>query len=52
MYANELLRYGYARTVLRATNPARATKLGDRCAHALRNRAEWWMGWPPGMRFD
>lgn len=52
MLANEALRLAYARTVLRALRPARARALGERCAHAVRNRAEWWLGWPPGMRFE
>ncbi|MFM1805088.1 MAG: hypothetical protein RL136_1967 [Planctomycetota bacterium] len=51
MLANELLRLAYARTLLRALKPARARSLGGRCAHAVRNRAEWWSGWPKGMRF-
>jgi len=49
---NEAIRLAYARTVLRVLKPARARSLGDRCAHVLRHRAEWWPGWPPGMRFD
>ena len=52
MLANEAIRLAYARTLLRVLNPARAKALGDRCAHAVRNRAEWWPGWPPGMRFE
>jgi GT2 family glycosyltransferase len=52
MLANEWIRLAYARTVLRVLRPARARSLGERCAHAVRHRAEWWMGWPPGMRFD
>ena len=52
MLANEALRLAYARTLLRTLKPARAHALGERCAHAVRNRAEWWLGWPPGMRFE
>lgn len=52
MLVNEALRLAYARTLLRALRPARARALGERCAHAVRNRAEWWLGWPPGMRFE
>ena len=52
MLVNEAARLLYARTLLRLLKPARARTLGDRCAHAVRNRAEWWMGWPPGMRFE
>jgi hypothetical protein len=52
MLVNEAARLLYARTLLRLLKPARARSLGDRCVHAVRNRAEWWMGWPPGMRFE
>ena len=52
MLANETIRLIYARTLLRAIKPMRAKSLGDRCAYALQHRAEWWMGWPPGMKFD
>ena len=52
MLANEAIRLVYARTLLRALRPARARALGERCAHAVQNRTEWWFGWPAGMRFD
>lgn len=52
MLANEAFRLAFARTLLLALKPARARALGERCAHAVRNRAEWWSGWPPGMRFE
>ena len=52
MLANEALRLAYARTLLRVLRPERAKALGERCAFAVRNRAEWWPGWPPGMRFE
>ena len=52
MLANEASRLLYARTVLRLLKPARATRLAERCRHAVRNRGEWWTGWPPGMRFQ
>jgi len=52
MLANEVSRLVYARTLLRLRNPARASRLVERCRHTVANRAEWWHGWPPGMRFE
>ena len=52
MLANESIRLVYASTVLRLLKPARAKALGERCHHVIRSRHEWWLGWPPGMRFD
>lgn len=52
MLANEATRLAYARTLLRARDPDRARRVAERCRHTVANRAEWWNGWPPGMRFD
>jgi len=52
MLANEATRLLYARTLLPLRNPVRAGRLVERCRHTVANRAEWWNGWPPGMRFE
>ena len=52
MLSNEATRLLYAQTVLRLLRPERAARLAARCRHTVEHRAEWWLGWPPGMRFD